>query len=101
MLETGLHVMLVVTHVSGSAKSVCFLVVSWWPLTCWRFMSGSVFSSSASCMIMSESDLSQKPVGACSAVAGRRRASRLALSVWMVLEMVVLLGEWPDEADPC
>jgi hypothetical protein len=78
-------------HVSGSVRSVCFFVASWWPLTYCRFMSGSVFSSSTSCMIMSESDLSQKPVGMCSEVARRSRASRLALSVWMVLEMLLLI----------
>ena len=46
-----------------------------------RFRLGIVLSSSASCMIMSESGLSQKPVGTYVAVARRRRASRLALSV--------------------
>jgi hypothetical protein len=76
-------------YVSGSVRSMCFFVASWWPLTYCRFISGRVFSSSASCMIMSESDLSQKPVGMYSEVARRRRVSRLALSVWMVLEMLV------------
>ena len=74
---------------SGRMRSF-FFFASCWPLTRCCFNLGMVLCSSTSCMMVSESGLSQNPVGAYVAVARIRRARRLALPVWMELNTVVV-----------
>lgn len=69
---------------SGRVKYLRLFLRYWWPLTYWRLSSDTFLISSASCTMMSELGLSQKPVGIYSAKAQRRRDNRLALSAWML-----------------